>query len=166
MSGERRARPEGPTPRLQVRDLDGLRALVGNEIGVSDWVEVDQRRIDLFAEATGDRQWIHTDPERCKAESPFGTTIAHGHLTMALAPHLLTSILEIQYASMVVNPGVEKMRLRAPVRCGDRVRLRASLKALRELPGGAARGTIHMIIEIEGQKKPAAVGDALLVYFP
>ncbi|MDJ0785603.1 MAG: MaoC family dehydratase [Myxococcota bacterium] len=159
-------RADGPTERLVVPDLASLKQLVGSEIGVSEWITVDQRRIDLFAEATGDHQWIHTDPERCKKESPFGSTIAHGHLTLSLAPHLLTSILEIQYASMVVNPGIEKMRLRAPVRSGDRVRLRASLKALRELPGGAARGTIHMIIEIEGESKPAAVGDALLVYFP
>jgi len=160
------SKTDGPTPRRVVPDLATLKSLVGQEVGVSEWITIDQHRIDLFAEATGDDQWIHTDPERCKKDSPFGTTIAHGHLTMSLAPHLLTTILEIQYASMVVNPGIEKMRLRAPVRCGDRVRLRASLKALRELPGGAARGTINMTIEIEGEKKPAAFGDALLVYFP
>ncbi len=143
-----------------------LEPLVGSELGVSDWLEIDQKRIDLFAEATNDRQWIHTDPERAARDSPFGTTIAHGHLTLSLAPWMLSEILEVGGARMIVNPGFDKMRLRAPVRCGDRVRLRASLKALRKLPGGAARGTIAMTIEIEGQRKPAAFGDALLVYYP
>ena len=147
-------------------DIDALKPLVGTEIGVSDWLLIDQKRIDLFAEATGDRQWIHVDPERARRESPFGTTVAHGHLTLSLAPTLLADILHIEKVSMLVNPGVERMRLRAPVRCGDRVRMRATLKKLRDLPGGGARATISIRFEIEGQTRPAAFGEALLVYYP
>jgi acyl dehydratase len=149
-----------------IPDIDDLRPLVGTELGVSDWLEITQERIDLFAEATGDKQWIHVDRERARRESPFRTTIAHGHLTLSLAPALLAEIFEVKGASMLVNPGVERMRFRAPVRCGDRIRMRAELKKLRELPGGALRGTIHIHFEIEGQQRPAAFGDALIVYYP
>jgi acyl dehydratase len=146
--------------------VEALEPLVGKELGVSDWLEITQERIDLFARATNDHQWIHVDPERARRESPFGTTIAHGHLTLSLAPYFLSQILRVDGARMLVNPGSERMRLRAPVRCGDRIRMRALLKNLRALPGGAARATITITFEIEGQKKPAAFGDALLVYYP
>jgi acyl dehydratase len=146
--------------------VDALEPLVGEELGVSDWLEITQERIDLFARATNDHQWIHVDPERARRESPFGTTIAHGHLTLSLAPFFLSQIIRVDGARMLVNPGSERMRLRSPVRCGDRIRMRALLKRLRTLPGGAARATITITFEIEGQKKPAAFGDALLVYYP
>ncbi len=151
---------------LIVADIASLHAWVGKKLGTSDWLEITQKRIDLFAEATGDYQWIHVDPERAKRESPFGTTIAHGHLTLSLSPVLLSQILEVKGARMIVNPGVEHVRLRSPVRCGDKIRMHATLKDLRDLPGGAVRGTITISFEIEGRKKPAAFGDALLVYFP
>jgi acyl dehydratase len=106
------------------------------------------------------------DPERAKRESPFGTTIAHGHLTLSLAPAFLAEIIEVKGTRMLVNPGVERMRFRMPVRCGDRIRMRAELKKLRELPGGALRGTIAISFEIEGQKRPAAFGDVSVVYYP
>jgi acyl dehydratase len=142
-----------------------LRDYVGKKLGVSDWLEITQRRIDLFAEATGDHQWIHVDPERARRESPFGSTIAHGHLTLSLSPFLLSQILEVEGARLIVNPGVEHMRLRSPVRCGDKIRMHATLKELRDVPGGGVRAVVGVSFEIEGQRKPAAFGDALLVYF-
>ena len=149
----------------EISHLDELDELVGQDLGVSEWLLVDQERIDTFAKATGDDQWIHTDPERAKAESPYGTTIAHGHLTMSLAPMMLSQIIDV-HAGMTVNPGVERIRLRTPVRCGDRVRMHAGLKAIRTVPGGGVRGTISIRFEVEGQKRPAAFGDVLVVYFP
>jgi len=151
---------------LVIAKIEGLHDWVGKKLGTSDWLEMTQERIDLFAEATGDKQWIHVDPERARKESPFGTTIAHGYLTLSLAPFLFGQIVEVRGARMTVNPGVEHMRLRAPVRCGDRVRLHTTLKDLREIPGGALRATITMQFEIEGQSRPAAFGDAALVYYP
>jgi len=152
-------------PRV-VADIEALKLLEGHELGVSDWLEITQERIDGFARATNDHQWIHTDPERAARESPFGTTIAHGHLTLSLAPFFLNQILRVASTGMIVNPVSERMRLRSPVRCGDRLRMRATLKHARSLPGGALRGTIHVRFEIEGQSKPAAFGDTLLVYYP
>ena len=151
---------------LVIPDVTALRDWVGKKLGTSDWLEMTQRRIDLFAEATGDQQWIHVDTERARRESPFGTTIAHGYLTLSLAPFLFGQIVEVKGARMIVNPGIEHMRLRAPVHCGDRVRLHATLKDLREIPGGALRATITLQYEIEGQDRPAAFGDAALVYYP
>ncbi len=149
-----------------IQDLASLKPLVGSELGVSHWLEITQERIDLFAEATGDKQWIHVDPERAKRESPFGTTIAHGHLTLSLAPTLLATIMRVEGARLMVNPGIERMRLRAPVRCGDRIRMRAVLKSLRILNGGAARTTVSLSFEVEGQDRPAAFGDANIVFYP
>ena len=149
---------------LAIDDIETLDSLVGQDLGAADWLEITQERIDLFAEATGDKQWIHCDPERAKSESPYGTTIAHGHLTMSLAPMMLQQIIRVK-AKMLVNPGVERVRLRMPVRCGDRVRMHASLKSIRRLPGDGVRATIGVRFEIEGEKRPAAFGDVLLVYF-
>jgi acyl dehydratase len=149
---------------LVLPNIAALREHVGKKLGTSDWVEISQRRIDLFAEATGDHQWIHVDAERARRESPFGTTIAHGHLTLSLAPMLLQQILEIEKLRLIVNPGVEHIRLRSPVRCGDKVRMHTTLKDVRNVPGGV-RATMSVSFEIEGQKKPAAFGDMLLVYY-
>ena len=143
-----------------------LEAAVGKNLGASDWLEITQERIDLFAEATGDFQWIHVDRERARRESPFGTTIAHGHLTLSLAPKFLAEIIEVKSARLLVNPGVERMRLRSPVRCGDRVRMRATLEKLRELRGAAIHVTLQVAFEVQGQDRPAAFGKAMVVYFP
>jgi acyl dehydratase len=151
---------------LVIPDVSALRSFVGKKLGTSDWLEMSQERIDRFAEATGDAQWIHVDPERAKRESPFGTTIAHGYLTLSLAPYLFGQIVQVKGTRMTVNPGVEHMRLRAPVRCGDRLRLHATLKDVRDIPGGAMRVTITLAFEIEGQSRLAANGDAALVYYP
>ena len=150
---------------LTLPDIAALREWVGKKLGTSDWIEITQRRIDLFAEATGDHQWIHVDPERARRESPFGTTIAHGHLTLSLCPMLLSQIVDVQGVRLIVNPGVEHIRLRAPVHCGDKLRLHATLKDSRDVPGGGVRCTVSASFEIEGQKKPAAFGDMLLVYY-
>jgi acyl dehydratase len=152
--------------QLVIPDLPSLHGWVGKKLGTSDWFEVSQERIDRFAEVTGDRQWIHVDRERAKRDSPFGGTIAHGHLTLSLAPHLFRQIAEVKGVRMIVNPGIEHMRLRAPVRAGERVRLHATLKDARDLPGGALRITLGLHFEVEGQSRPAAVGDAALVYYP
>jgi acyl dehydratase len=151
---------------LVLPEPHALRAWVGKKLGTSDWLEIGQKRIDLFAEATGDKQWIHVDPERAKRESPFGTTIAHGHLTLSLAPFFFAQIVEVKGARMIVNPGIEHMRLRSPVRSGDRVRMHATLKDLRDLQGGALRATLTLQFEVEGQSRPVAFGDAALVYYP
>jgi acyl dehydratase len=151
--------------RTVVPDLASLRSLVGEDLGPSDWMEISQERIDAFAAATGDDQWIHTDPERARRQSPFGGTVAHGHLTLSLAPRLLREILEVKGTRFMVNPGIEKVRLRSPVHAGDRVRMRGMVTKVREIKGGAVRATLHMVFEIEGEKRPAAFGDVLLVLY-
>lgn len=152
--------------RTLIPDISALKGYVGHQFDSSEWVTVDQARIDAFAEATGDRQWIHVDPERARRDSPFGRTIAHGHLTLSLAPMLLQQSVEVKGVRMMVNPGVEHARLRAPVPSGSRVRMRASLVGVRDLKGGAARAVFRCVIEVEGETKPAAFGDFHVVYFP
>ena len=151
--------------RTVTPDIASLVSLEGVELGPSEWIEISQHRIDAFANATGDDQWIHTDPERARRESPFGGTIAHGHLTLSLAPRLLRDILEVKGARFLVNPGIERVRLRAPVRAGDRVRMRATVTKVREIRGGAIRANLHLVFEIEGERRPAAFGDVLLVLY-
>jgi acyl dehydratase len=152
--------------RIEIPDIASLKDFVGREFEPSDWVLVDQARIDAFAEATGDRQWIHCDPERARRESPFGGTIAHGHLTLSLAPMLLQQSIEVKGVRLMVNPGIEHVRLRSPVPSGTRVRMRGSLTHVRDLRGGAARATYRCFIEVEGEERPAAFGDFHVVYYP
>jgi acyl dehydratase len=152
--------------RTVVPDIASLRSLVGKELEASDWIEISQEQIDAFAAVTGDDQWIHTNPERARRESPFGGTIAHGHLTLSLAPRLLRDVLEVKGARFLVNPGIEKVRLRSPVHAGDRVRMKVTVTKVREIKGGAARATLHMVFEVEGEKRPAAFGDVLVVLYP
>jgi len=135
--------------------LAELPALAGAEIGVSDWLEVDQHRIDTFAEATGDHQWIHVDPERAAA-GPFGGTIAHGFLTLSLFIPLWSSLLEVTDAATLVNYGLDKVRFTSPVPAGSRVRLNAKLASVTEIPGGFQLA-VSGIIEIDGQDRPAVV---------
>ena len=142
-----------------------LKAAEGQHLGYSDWLEITQDRIDKFAEATGDHQWIHVDPERAR-EGPFGTTIAHGYLTLALAPALLPDLMVVQNCSRIVNYGIEKLRLREPVRSDSRVRLAASIKAVRRVRGGAMRLSLSIRFEVEGAKRPACAGELIFVYFP
>jgi acyl dehydratase len=153
-----------PNPTV-VPGITGLKPLVGKRLGVSDWITVTQEQINLFADATGDHQWIHCDVERAKRESPFKGTIAHGYLTLALAPALMPQVVRVEGIRMGVNYGVDKMRLPSPVPAGARLRMAAELKDVRELPGGGARATFGLSFEVEGQAKPVCVADAIYVYY-
>jgi acyl dehydratase len=148
-----------------VHGIPGLKPLVGTRLGVSDWVTVSQQQIDRFADATGDHQWIHCDVERAKRESPFKGTIAHGYLTISLAPALMPQVVRVEGVRMGVNYGVDKMRLPSPVPAGARLRMSAELKDVRELPGGGARATFGLTFELEGQTKPACIADVIYVYY-
>ena len=134
-----------------------LVASVGQEIGVSDWHEIPQSQIDLFAEATGDDQWIHVDPEQAK-EGPYGTTIAHGYLTLSLLAPLMKTTYRIEGAKMAVNYGLNKVRFAAPVRVGSRVRVRVSLASVDEIPNGV-QSVWSAVIELEGSAKPACIAE-------
>jgi acyl dehydratase len=153
------------TPTI-VPGISGLKPLVGRRLGVSEWITVTQEQIDRFADATGDHQWIHCDVERAKRESPFKGTIAHGYLTISLAPALMPQVVRVEGVRMGVNYGVDKMRLPAPVPAGARLRMSADLKDVRELPGGGARATFGLSFEVDGQTKPVCVADAIYVYYP
>ena len=140
---------------------DDLLGAVGDHLGHSDWVTVDQGRIDMFAEATGDHQWIHVDPQAA-AEGPFGATIAHGYLTLALTNLLLPQIVRVDGISMGINYGVNRVRFPQPVLVGSRLRASATLTSAEELPGGAGVQTvITAAVEVEGQAKPACVVESV-----
>jgi len=141
-----------------------LKDAVGQSLGHSDWLEIDQQRINTFAEATGDFQWIHVDPERAK-EGPFGKCIAHGYLSLALVNLFLPQIIDVQGISMGVNYGCEKVRFPAPVPVGSRVRGRGELMAVEEVKGGI-QSTVRVTVEIEGNDRPACVVDTISRYFP
>jgi acyl dehydratase len=139
--------------------LADLEALVGQEIGRSDWVVVDQDRIDAFAHATGDHQWIHVDAGRA-AGGPFGATVAHGFLTLSLLPPLFASGFRIDDIRMGINYGLNKVRFPAPVRVGSRLRARFRLKTYEPIEGGAQL-TVEVTIEVEGSDKPACVAESV-----
>jgi acyl dehydratase len=140
--------------------LDAVRAAAGTHLGTSDWLTVDQARIDAFADATGDHQWIHVDPERAAAEGPFGSTIAHGYLTLSLTNGLLPSIVEVRGVSMGINYGTNKVRFPAPVPVDSRVRASADLTAVVDVPGGV-QTTMTVTVEIDGHDRPACVVEVL-----
>jgi len=151
--------------------LELLRPRFGREIDVSDWLTIDQPRIDAFAEVTGDRQWIHTDPARAAAESPYGATVAHGYLTLALLPYLTggnaPEYLQQHFPGMRlrVNYGLNRLRFPAPVICGARIRARTTLQEARPLDSGL-EVTYLFIVEIEGEEKPALVAEQLVRVYP
>ena len=138
---------------ITVNGLDGLKALAGQDLGHSSWLEVTQERVNQFADATGDHQWIHVDPERA-ATGPFGGPIAHGYLTLSLVIPLFGEILKIDGIRMGVNYGLEKVRFPHPVRVGSKIRLQASVVSVEEVPGGA-QTTLDFIVQIDGVEKPA-----------
>ncbi|MDR7275695.1 MaoC family dehydratase [Catenuloplanes atrovinosus] len=148
-----------------VRGLGELAATTGLDLGHSDWIEVPQERIDTFADATGDHQWIHVDPARAAA-GPFGGTIAHGYLTLALVIPLWTSLLSIEGAGMAVNYGLNRVRFPSPVPAGSKVRLHASVLHAREVAGGGVELTVAMTVQREGATKPAVVAEAVYRYYP
>jgi acyl dehydratase len=137
-----------------------LKDLVGQDIGTSSWVTIEQDRIDKFAEATGDHQWIHVDPERAK-DGPFGSTIAHGYLTLSLIPALGWEVYTIEGARLSVNYGLNKLRFITPVKVGSRVRAHLTLAAVDEVSGDALQVATTVVIELEGAEKPAAVAETL-----
>jgi acyl dehydratase len=138
--------------------LAGLPSLRGHELGPSDWVEVTQRRVDTFADATGDHQWIHVDVERAKKESPFGGPIGHGYLTLSLLIPMWSQILEVSDAAMAVNYGLNKVRFPAPVPVGARLRLSATLTGVEQVRGGL-QVTVAAVIERHGGDKPVCVAE-------
>ena len=138
--------------------LAELPGLAGQELGTSDWREVTQDAVNLFADATGDHQWIHVDVERAKAESPFGGPIAHGYLTLSLLVPLLAQALTVSDAAMGVNYGLNKVRFPSPVPVGSKVRASATLKDVTEFPGGL-QYTLTVTVEREGGEKPVCIAE-------
>ena len=147
-----------------IESVEDAKALEGREVGLSDWVVIDQHRIDQFAEATGDHQWIHVDTERAASEMPDGKTIAHGYLTLSLIPALTGDFVDVRNLARAINFGVNKVRFYTPVQAGDRVRGRATIyKAQRR--AGALLLTSEVRIEVDGARKPACVAETLGMYF-
>jgi acyl dehydratase len=145
-------------------NLASMEAFVGRELGVSGWVTMNQQRIDQFAECTEDHQWIHVDAERAKRDSPLGTTIAHGYLTLAmLAPSTFDVVVKPAGISQALNYGLDRVRFIAPVRAGSRVRNRIKLLAAEDKGGGRMLLTTENTIEIEGEAKPALIATALVM---
>ncbi|MCE2920501.1 MAG: MaoC family dehydratase [Roseomonas sp.] len=144
---------------------EALRALIGQELGVSDWLEVTQDLIDRFAEVTGDHQWIHVDVERAKQEMPGGKTIAHGYLLLSLLPKLGAGIYKLSWPTRSINYGSDKVRIVNPVKAGARIRLRQSLIAVEDGAPGAHRITVRQTLEIEGEAKPAMIADTIRMTF-
>ena len=148
------------TTKLTLAELE---AGEERDLGATDWVTLDQRRIDLFAEATGDHQWIHVDPELA-AQGPFGTTVAHGYLSLALIPGLLSELLVVTDARMGINYGIEKIRFTAPVPSGSEVRLKGRITSS-ERRGEGILYHLAVEIEIRGAEKPALVGEVVYLVF-
>ncbi|MFS0753734.1 MaoC family dehydratase [Noviherbaspirillum sp. 1P10PC] len=144
----------------EIATLAELKALVGQEVAVSDWVEINQERVNQFAEATGDHQWIHLDVERCKRESPFGGPIAHGFLTLSLLPMLMQNSVRMTDVRMGVNYGLNKVRFPAPVPVGSKVRSRTTVLSVEDIEGGA-QVTWQVTIEREGGDKPVCVAESI-----
>ncbi len=150
----------------EIPSLAALADFVGSPLGVSEWTTVSQERIDAFAAATSDRQWIHCDPARAERESPFGGTVAHGYLTLSLAPALLATIVRVGGATAAVNAGIDRMRLSAPVPAGSRLRLAAEIANVRNVPGGAVRVAFRLRFEVEGSARPACTATVVYLYYP
>jgi acyl dehydratase len=149
----------------KVETPEALRALIGQELGVSDWLEVTQDLIDRFAEVTGDHQWIHVDVERAKRDMPGGKTIAHGYLLLSLLPKLGAGIYKLSWPTRSINYGSDKVRIVNPVKAGARIRLRQSLVAVEDGAPGAHRITVRQTLEIEGEAKPAMIADTIRMTF-
>jgi acyl dehydratase len=149
---------------ITINGIDGLKAHVGEELGVSGWDDVTQAKVDAFADATGDHQWIHVDPERAR-ETPFGGTIAHGYYTLSLAPRFLEELLRVEGMAFMVNYGLNKLRFPAVLPVGDRVRMRLRLAAVDDASGGVML-TTELTFEREGGGKPVCVAESLMLAYP
>ncbi|HLU74416.1 MAG TPA: MaoC family dehydratase [Nonomuraea sp.] len=146
-----------------VHGLDEIKALAGKDLGRSAWLEVTQERVNTFADATDDHQWIHVDPVRAK-DGPFGGTIAHGYLTLSLVIPFFTELLDIQGVSMSINYGLEKVRFPSPVKVGSKIRLAASVVSVEDVPGGVQM-LLDFTVEIEGSAKPACVARVIYRHY-
>lgn len=147
-----------------INSYDEFASYLGKEIGTTDWFKIDQDRINLFADATLDYQWIHVDVEKCKTESPFKSTIAHGYLTMSMLPKLWYDTIEVNNVSQLVNYGLDKMKFGMPVITGSNIRMKTVLHNIANLRG-VCKAEIKFTIEIEGQRKPALDGIATFLYY-
>lgn len=147
-----------------IQGVEELKALVGLPLGTSEWLEISQERVDAFAAATGDRQWIHCDPARATIEGPYGTTVAHGFLTLALCIALADTSFRVEGVTMIINYGLNRVRFPSPVRVGTRVRMHSELLELREAAEGY-QGVFKHTIEAEGESRPACVMEAVLRLF-
>ncbi len=137
-----------------INNYEEFEALLGKLIGVSDYIQISQEQIDKFADATLDYQWIHTNPERAATESPFKTTIAHGYLSLSMLTYLWFNVVDVRNVKMIVNYGIEKLRFQQPVKVNDKIRAVVSLNDIKNLRG-IAKVQVKIIVEIEGEKKPA-----------
>jgi acyl dehydratase len=147
-----------------VDGVEGVLGLVGQHLGHSDWVTVTQEQVNQFADATGDHQWIHVDPERAAKESPFGGPIAHGYLTLSLLVPMLAQVLTVTDQTMGVNYGLNKVRFPSPVPVGSKVRVTATLKDVEEVAGGL-QGTLTAVVEREGGDKPVCIAEPVFRYY-
>lgn len=147
-----------------VNGIAGLKELVGQHLGYSEHVQITQEQVNTFAEATGDHQWIHVDPERAAKESPFGGPIAHGYLTLSLGPKLMPEILRVDGIKMGVNYGCEKVRFPSPVPVGAKLRLGAELLGVDDIAGGA-QVNMRFTYEVEGASKPSCVAEVVFRYY-
>ena len=150
--------------KLVRNNYEDFAAMLGKNLGISDYVELTQERINLFADATLDHQWIHVNPEKAAVESPFKTTIAHGYLTLSMLPHLWNQIIEVNNLKMMVNYGMDKMKFGQAVKSGESIRLVADLQAIANLRG-TVKAEIKFSIEIKDQKKKALEGVATFLYY-
>jgi len=148
-----------------LQTLDEFLSLVGQEVAVSDWITVTQQRIDLFAQATGDHQWIHVDVERARA-GPFGAPIAHGFLTLSLLPEFFASAIHVEQSGMGVNYGLNKVRFTSPVPVDSRLRARLTLLRCEAIDGNGVQLTWQMLVEREGGDKPVCIAESLVRRYP
>ncbi|MEV4282679.1 MaoC family dehydratase [Actinoplanes xinjiangensis] len=139
-----------------VNGLDGLKSLAGRDLGHSEWLEITQERVNTFADATGDHQWIHVDVERART-GPFGAPIAHGYLTLSLVIPLFTQLLQVDGIAMGVNYGLEKVRFPSPVKVGAKIRLAAKVVGVEDVAGNGVQSTFDFTVEVDGSDKPACV---------
>ncbi|QNS06156.1 MaoC family dehydratase [Streptomyces xanthii] len=144
--------------------LDEIKALAGADLGRTDWLEIAQDRVNTFADATGDHQWIHTDPERA-ASGPFGGPIAHGYLTLSLIIPLFGRLLAVEGTSMSINYGLDKVRFPSPVKVGARIRLHGAVESVEEVRGNGVETRLAFTVEIEGSDKPACVAQAIYRHY-
>ena len=149
---------------LVINSYEEFASHIGEDLGCSEWITVDQQRINLFADATLDHQWIHVDTERAAKESPYKSTIAHGYLTLSLLPHLWDQIIQVNNIKMLVNYGMDKMRFGQPVITGNKIRLVTKLQNIQDLHG-ICKTEISFKIEIENERKPALQGVATFLYY-